>query len=66
MLPKKFMHHHNDHNYATMRSTTETNQEKIAPRKFGCNPRTEDQDPDDTCGQLLSTIAAEPTSTISL
>ena len=34
MLPKKFMHHHNDHNYATLQST-ETNQEKIAPRKFG-------------------------------
>ena len=24
MLPKKFMHHHNDHDYATMQST-ETN-----------------------------------------
>ena len=24
MLPKKFMHHHNDHNYATLQST-ETN-----------------------------------------
>ena len=23
--PKKFMHHHSDHNYATMWSTTETN-----------------------------------------
>ena len=30
-LPKKFMHHHNDPDYATMRST-ETNEEKIAPK----------------------------------
>ena len=30
-LPKKFMHHHNDLDYATMRST-ETNEEKITPK----------------------------------
>ena len=47
-VTKKLMHHHNDHYYATMRST-ETNYQKIAPRKFECNPiATEDQDPD-TC-----------------